>query len=100
MQLDTELRTIELGSLSITNYCHKISRIADLLANIDSPVDEKNLFTYAVNGLTDKYEGVAGIIRHRDPPPTFAQAQSMLLLEESRLNHKTSRPSARDSTSS
>ena len=100
MQLDTELRTIELGSLSITDYCHKISRIADLLANIDSPVDEKNLVTYALSGLTDKYEGVAGIIRHRDPPPTFAQAQSMLLLEESCLNHKTSRPSARDSTSS
>ncbi|PWA85264.1 hypothetical protein CTI12_AA151680 [Artemisia annua] len=100
MQLDTELRTIELGSLSITDYCHKISRMADLLANIDSPVDEKNLVTYAINGLSDKYEGVAGIIRHRDPPPTFAQTQSMLLLEESRLARKSNRQSARDSSMS
>ncbi|PWA37719.1 hypothetical protein CTI12_AA587800 [Artemisia annua] len=100
MQLDTELRTIELGSLSVTDYCHKISCMADLLANIDSPVDEKNLVTYAINGLSDKYEGVTGIIRHRDPPPTFAQIQSMLLLEESRLARKSNRQSARDSSMS
>nr|GEV00482.1 hybrid signal transduction histidine kinase M [Tanacetum cinerariifolium] len=54
MQLNTEIRTIELGSLSITEYCNKISRIEDLLANINSPVDEKNLVTYAINGLLDK----------------------------------------------
>nr|GFB83946.1 hybrid signal transduction histidine kinase M [Tanacetum cinerariifolium] len=98
MQLDTELRTIKLGSLSITEYCNKISRNADLLANIDSQVDEKNLVTYAINGLPDTYEGVAGIICHRDTPPTFAQAQSMLLLEEIRLNHKSSRHPARESS--
>ncbi|GJU67587.1 ribonuclease H-like domain-containing protein [Tanacetum coccineum] len=55
MQLDIELRTIELGSLSITEYCNKISRIVDLLANIDSPVNEKNLVTYAINGLPDNF---------------------------------------------
>ncbi|GJV96306.1 hypothetical protein Tco_1547883 [Tanacetum coccineum] len=54
IQLDTELRTIELGSLSITGYCNKISRITDLLDNINSPVDEKNLVTYAINGLPNK----------------------------------------------
>ncbi|GJZ82736.1 ribonuclease H-like domain-containing protein, partial [Tanacetum coccineum] len=100
MQLDNDLRNIELGNLTITEYFHKINRLADLLDNIDAPVDEKNLVTYAINGLGDKYEQVAGIIRHRDPPPTLAQTQSMLLLEESRLARKTNRPSARDSTSS
>nr|GEX01816.1 hypothetical protein [Tanacetum cinerariifolium] len=78
----------------------QISRIANLLANIDSPVDEKNLVTYAINGLFDKYEGVAGIIRHRDTTPTFAQAQSMLLLDDSLLNHMSSRHPARDSSAS
>nr|GFA02538.1 hybrid signal transduction histidine kinase M [Tanacetum cinerariifolium]GFA51224.1 hybrid signal transduction histidine kinase M [Tanacetum cinerariifolium] len=77
-----------------------ISRIADLLANIDSPVDEKNIVTYAINDLLDKYEGVAGIIRHRETPPTFAQAQSMVLLDESHLNHRSSRDPARDSSTS
>nr|GEZ10817.1 hybrid signal transduction histidine kinase M [Tanacetum cinerariifolium] len=54
MQLDNELRTIKLGSLSITEYFYKINHIADLLANIDSPVDEKNFVIYAINGLSDK----------------------------------------------
>ena len=94
MQLDNDLRNIELGSLSITEYFHKINRLADLLANIEAPVDEKNLVAYAINGLGDKYEQVAGIIRHRDPAPTFAQTQSMLLLEESRLARKTTRHAA------
>nr|GFB05351.1 hybrid signal transduction histidine kinase M [Tanacetum cinerariifolium] len=44
------------------------------LANIDSPADEKNLIAYAINNVGDKYEGVVDMIRHRDPPPTFAQS--------------------------
>ncbi|GKC46046.1 hybrid signal transduction histidine kinase M [Tanacetum coccineum] len=100
MQLDNDLRNIELGNLTITEYFHKINRLADLLTNINAPVDEKNLVSYAINGLGDKYEHVAGIIRHRKTSPTFAQTQSMLLLEESRLARKTTRQSARDPTSS
>ncbi|GJW62496.1 ribonuclease H-like domain-containing protein [Tanacetum coccineum] len=100
MQLDNDLRTIELGSMSITEYFHKIRRIADLLANIDAPVDEANLVTYAINGLGDRFDQVAGIIRHRETTPTFAQTQSMLLLEESRLARKSSHHSARDTSSS
>ncbi|GJX25154.1 hypothetical protein Tco_0231450, partial [Tanacetum coccineum] len=88
MQLDNDLRNIELGNLTITEYFHKINRLADLLDNIDALVDEIFLVTYAINGLGDKYEQVTGIIRHLDPPPTFAQTQSMLLLEESRLARK------------
>ncbi|GJS23365.1 hybrid signal transduction histidine kinase M [Tanacetum coccineum] len=100
MQLDNDLRTIEIGNMSITDYFHKIRRMADLLANIDAPVDEKILVSYVINGLGDRFDQVAGIIRHRDPTPTFAQTQSMLLLEESRLARKSSRHSARDASSS
>nr|GEU33405.1 ribonuclease H-like domain-containing protein [Tanacetum cinerariifolium] len=96
----TNLTHVELSNLSITNYFSKINRLADLLANIDALVDDKNLVYYAINGLGEKYEQVAGIIRHRDPLPTFARTQSMQLLEESRLARKSNRPSARDSTSS
>ncbi|GJZ34670.1 ribonuclease H-like domain-containing protein [Tanacetum coccineum] len=99
MQLDNDLQTIELSNSSIIEYFNKIRRMADLLANIESPVDEKNLVTYAINGLGDRYEQVAGIIRHRDPPSTFAQAQSMLLLEESRLARKNLRHASRDTSS-
>ncbi|GKE18423.1 hybrid signal transduction histidine kinase M [Tanacetum coccineum] len=93
MQLDNDLRTIEIGNMSITDYFHKIRRMADLLANIDAPVDEKILVSYVINGLGDCFDQVVGIIHHRDPTPTFAQTQSMLLLEKSRLARKSSRHS-------
>ena len=60
MQLDNDLRNIELGNLSITEYFHKINRLADLLANIEAPVDEKNLVAYAINGLGDKVRASRG----------------------------------------
>nr|GEU33404.1 copia protein [Tanacetum cinerariifolium] len=55
MQLDNDLQNVELGNLSITDYFSKINMLADLLANIDAPVDDKNLVYYAINGLGEKY---------------------------------------------
>ena len=100
MELHEELRSLEIGSLSIAEYFKKIKVISDLLSNIDSPVSEKNLLMYAANGLTDKYEHVASIIRHTKTPLTLLEARSMLLLEESRLSRKQGRDSARDTPSS
>lgn len=62
-QLDKELRTITLGKMSINDYCTKIKTMADLLSIIDSPVEDKNLVTYTVNGLPRKWESVAMHIR-------------------------------------
>lgn len=38
-----------------------------------------------INGLSDKYEHIIGIILHRSSFPSFLRACSMLLLEEQRL---------------
>ncbi|GKF65481.1 Myb-like protein P, partial [Tanacetum coccineum] len=54
MELHEELRSLELGSLSITEYFKRIKVISNLLSNIDSPIYDKNLVMYAVNGLGDK----------------------------------------------
>nr|GEX78849.1 hybrid signal transduction histidine kinase M [Tanacetum cinerariifolium] len=100
MELHEELRSLELGSLSISEYFKKIKVISDLLSNIESPVSEKNLIMYAVNGLAEKYEHVASIIRHTKTPLTLLETRTMLLLEESRLSRKQGRDNARDPTSS
>lgn len=97
-ELETELRTMQLGEMSNTEYCQKIKVIPDLLANIEEPVSQRNLVMSTVNGLSDKYEQVAGIIRHQKPMPTFLEARSMLLMEESRLNRNRTNP--KDSSSS
>ncbi|PWA61107.1 hypothetical protein CTI12_AA376330 [Artemisia annua] len=100
MELHEELRSLELGSLSIAEYFKKIKVASDLLSNIESPIDDKNLVMYAVNGLGDKYDHVASIIRHSKNPLTLLETRSMLLLEESRLNRKQGRGHPRDTPSS
>ncbi|KAJ9565550.1 hypothetical protein OSB04_001516 [Centaurea solstitialis] len=91
MQLDSELRNLVMGDLSVHAYFAKIKGIADLLANLDpaSAVPDKHLVNYAINGLSSRFESVANIIRYRSPLPSFLEVRSMLLMEEQRLsNHR------------
>ncbi|KAJ9543284.1 hypothetical protein OSB04_022991 [Centaurea solstitialis] len=69
IQLDSELRNITMGDLSVTAYCSKISGLADLLQNLDpeSTVPDKHLVIYTINGLSSRFDYVASIIRHRTP---------------------------------
>ncbi|GJZ47866.1 hybrid signal transduction histidine kinase M [Tanacetum coccineum] len=100
MELHEELRSLEIGSLTISEYFKKIKVISYLLSNIDSSVSEKNLLMYAANGLIDKYEHVASIISHTKTPLILLEARFMLLLEESGLTRKQGRDNAGDTPSS
>ncbi|PWA51088.1 hybrid signal transduction histidine kinase M [Artemisia annua] len=84
--LDSELRNIKLGTLSINAYCTKIQGMVDRLHNLGEKVNDKNMVMYAINGLDERFKGIVRIIRHREPLPTFETARNMLLLEESTLN--------------
>ncbi|GKA39946.1 ribonuclease H-like domain-containing protein [Tanacetum coccineum] len=84
LELHEELRSIDLGNLTIAEYFKKIKVNVDLLSNIDVAVDEKTLVMYAINGLGDCYDHVASIICHNPKRPTLLETRSMLLLEESR----------------
>lgn len=92
MQLNEDLRNIELGDLSITKYCHKLKVISDVLENIGKSIDETTLVMHMINGLSDKYDNIAGIIRHKKPLPSFVEARAMLELEESRLSRTRHHP--------
>nr|GFB92303.1 hypothetical protein [Tanacetum cinerariifolium] len=82
LELESELRSMDLGSMSISKYCKRIKVISDLLANIDALVEEKTLVMYAINGLNEKFEHVTSIIRHSTKHPILLEAWSMLLVEE------------------
>lgn len=86
IQFDNELRTSEKGDQTIQQYCQKIKSLADLLSNVDAPVNERTLVMYLLNGLNEKYVNIINIIKHKDPFPTFDNVRSMLDMEESRLN--------------
>lgn len=38
LQYDNELRTLVIGHMTITEHCHKLKSLSDLLSNLDSPV--------------------------------------------------------------
>ncbi|KAL9293865.1 hypothetical protein AtEden1_Chr3g0199371 [Arabidopsis thaliana] len=85
IQLDNELHNQEIGDQTIQAYCQKLKSLADLLANVDAPVNEIHLVTYLLNGLNDKYDYIVNVIKHKEPFPSFETAKSMLELEETRL---------------
>lgn len=85
IQLDNELRTTEIGDLSIQAYCQKLKSISDLLSNVDAPVSDRTLVMYLLNGLNEKFDNITNVIKHKDPFPSFETAKSMLEMEESRL---------------
>ena len=99
MELHEELRSLELGNHTIAEYFKKIKVTTDLLANINSTVEDRNLVMYAVYGLDDRYEHVASIIRHSKQPLTLLETSWMLLPKESHMNRKHQRNGSRDTTS-
>ncbi|XP_010463365.1 PREDICTED: uncharacterized protein LOC104744036 [Camelina sativa] len=97
MQYDTELRTLTIGDSSIAEYCKRLKTLSDLLANVDSPVTDRQLAMYMLNGLTDKFNSIINVIKHKTLYPSFTVVRSMLQLEEDRLSkhvkHVVSPPS-------
>lgn len=100
MQLNEDLRNIHIRDLTVTEYCHKLKVISDLLDNIDKSIDEDALVMHTVNGLSEKYDNIATIIRHQRPLPSFMDTRAMLQLEESRLNRTRSQAVNKDTSSS
>ncbi|CAH8273492.1 unnamed protein product [Arabidopsis lyrata] len=81
LQLENELRAITIGDdLSVKEYCRKLKTLADIMANVDSPVSDLILVMHCLNGLNEKFDGIHNIIRHRSSP--FPQFQRLMLQSE------------------
>lgn len=74
--------------------------MADLLQNIDSPVSDKNLVTYTINGLPSRWESVAMHIRLQKPLSSWVETRAILRGEESRLMSFRQHNSHNDNASS
>jgi hypothetical protein len=68
--------------LSIHEYCHRQKKIADSLAENDSPVSDCALILNTLHGLGPRFSSAATIISMIDPLPTFLCVRAMLLMEE------------------
>ncbi|GKB23290.1 WRKY family transcription factor [Tanacetum coccineum] len=99
-QLDNEIRNMAIGSSSITDFFQQIKSKADRLANLDSPVKDSSLVTYAINGIRSKYLEAARVVRLQEKAPTFDELRSLTLLEESDMSQTSNGNSLFHNTSS
>lgn len=75
IQLDNELRTKEIGDMTIQDYCQSLKSLSDLLANVDAPVNERTLVMYMLNGLNERFDNIINVIKHQKPFPSFEDAK-------------------------
>ena len=80
---------IKLGDLTIIAYFCKIESIMNPLTSLGFLMSNDDIVTNALNGLSDKYEQVAGIIAHSDPFTDLNKVRSMITTEEMRLKSKS-----------
>lgn len=100
IQLDNELRTMEIGDMTIRQYCQKLKSVAYLLTNVDVAVNERTLVMYLLNGLNEKFDNIINVIKHNEPFPSFDSAKSMLEMEETRIKKVTRSSAAHNDNSS
>jgi hypothetical protein len=71
LQLDAELRKLEQGDLSGSDYCRKMKSTADGLRDLGFTILEHILVLNVLRGLPSSYEAVRTLLTHQQPPPTF-----------------------------
>ncbi|CAI9285746.1 unnamed protein product [Lactuca saligna] len=91
IELENQLRNTTLGDSTNMEYYKCIKSITDLVANIGSKVPERTLVTYALNGLSSKFDHIATTIRHKTAFPTLLEIRSMLSIEEQTLHNQHNR---------
>jgi hypothetical protein len=82
LHLDVAFRTFVQGDLLFNEYCRKFKVMADGLADLDAPVDDRILVLNIFRGLNQRFEHVGSIIRHYSPFSNFLKVRDDLLLEE------------------
>ncbi|OVA07089.1 hypothetical protein BVC80_1119g4 [Macleaya cordata] len=87
LQLKCQLQRIQRGNQTIADYLSQIKSIADSLAAADNRVSDMDLVLYVLHGLGPEYEPFYTAITTRPPLPTFNELYSLLLTQETRLQH-------------
>ncbi|XP_066327890.1 uncharacterized protein [Miscanthus floridulus] len=87
--LNAQFRNFKQGDLSVTDYCKRLKTMADDLADLGTPIDDKLLVLTLVGGLNEKFAAVGRDIRRNRPLRSFLEARDDLLLEEMTLPSST-----------
>jgi hypothetical protein len=87
LHLDAAFRNFVQGDPTVNEYCRKFKNMADALADLGSPVDDRILILNILLGLNPRFEHLGAIIRRYTPFPSFLMVRDDLILEELHLDN-------------
>jgi hypothetical protein len=90
LHLDAAFGNFVQGDLIVSEYCRKFKNMADALADLGSPVDDRILILNILRGLNPRFEHLGAIIRRYTPFPSFLKVRDDLILEELHLDRSGS----------
>lgn len=83
IHLETEFATTNLRDFPDAKAStRRLKVLADQLANVGAKVSDQRMVLRLLTGLIEAYDGFVTVVQNMKPLPTFAQARSMLLLDE------------------
>jgi hypothetical protein len=82
LHLGAAFHTFVQGDLSVNEYYRKFKAMADGLADLGTPVEDRILVLNTLRGLNQRFEHVGSIIRRYLPFLNFLKVQDDMLLEE------------------
>ncbi|XP_071687036.1 uncharacterized protein [Rutidosis leptorrhynchoides] len=94
LYLQRQFTNIKLDNFpNISAYCQELKSIADQLGNVGDKVTEPRMVLQLIAGLNDNFDTIGSQLAYISPLPSFYQARSMLLLEETRKQKQVLLPS-------
>jgi len=94
MLLDAEFRTLCQGALSIDDYCRKMKSMADALADLGEPIQDRTLVLNVLRGLNERFQFMSQLVTRQRPFPSFADVRADLRLAELDMGTPSASPSA------
>jgi hypothetical protein len=92
--LDAEFRNLSQGDLSIDDYCRKMKGMADALADLGEPINDRTLVLNVLRGLNERFQLMAQLITRQKPFPSFGDVRADLRLAELNMAQSSAAPSA------
>jgi hypothetical protein len=92
LALHLQLHTLKKGSMSITEYFHKFTKLVDTLAAIDKPLDEDDITSILLGRLNSEYDSFVTSVTTRVDPISIDDLYSHLLAHEACLEHNNTSP--------
>ncbi|KAF8653998.1 hypothetical protein HU200_062140 [Digitaria exilis] len=82
LQLSAAFANFVQGDLSVGEYCRKMKSMADSLADLGCPVEDRLLVLHILRGLNDTFDHIRDWITRQRPFPSYLQVRDDLVLKE------------------